>query len=640
MTSYRDAVLANTSNSVPTAFRDAVFAKIGTKDMQLGENGCLEYTDSGIGSDLLALSQLVRGGDVSRLAEDILERGNANEIVQLLVLNFVIRNTRGGKGEKKLAYDLFLLVLRYYPDTASALIPMFVHYGYWKDLLLMMEIALDHPNYEVLKAASFDLIGHQWQKDVAAVGDYENKLKAATLAGDEVLMDELKKSGPNISLLAKWLPREGKALDKKICFVENFAKQVYPGPSSSSGGEDSWKSVAKRKYRKQLTKLTSFLALPEVLLAAHRADEIEIARVASKATKILTRAFLYETKGGTLRPEEDAKRIRLREMFLDVIVEKGLKGGQVAPHEIVATIMKNQNISTGMEMSLEAQWKNLWAGVVKDVKAKAAEEGLDFDPTKMVPISDVSGSMSGTPMEVAIALGIGISEITHEAFRNMVMTFSERPEWFRFEEGDTIVDKVRKLQRAPWGMNTDFAKAYDLVLKVCEDNKLGREDMPCLIVFSDMQFDQACTGSRNTMFDHIRSRVKTVAEKLGWEDSEPSPIVFWNLRNTGGHPVGKDTEGTVLLSGFSPSLLKLVMNDEALKEEEVEVVQKDGTVVTEKVRVTPEQVLQKMLADSMYDPIRKILGSSREGALVDYEYFIQDTNVGIEQAADGDFELV
>lgn len=608
--------------------------------MQLGENGCLEYTDSGIGSDLLALSQLVRGGDVSRLAEDILERGNANEIVQLLVLNFVIRNTRGGKGEKKLAYDLFLLVLRYYPDTASALIPMFVHYGYWKDLLLMMEIALDHPNYEVLKAASFDLIGHQWQKDVAAVGDYENKLKAATLAGDEVLMDELKKSGPNISLLAKWLPREGKALDKKICFVENFAKQVYPGPSSSSGGEDSWKSVAKRKYRKQLTKLTSFLALPEVLLAAHRADEIEIARVASKATKILTRAFLYETKGGTLRPEEDAKRIRLREMFLDVIVEKGLKGGQVAPHEIVATIMKNQNISTGMEMSLEAQWKNLWAGVVKDVKAKAAEEGLDFDPTKMVPISDVSGSMSGTPMEVAIALGIGISEITHEAFRNMVMTFSERPEWFRFEEGDTIVDKVRKLQRAPWGMNTDFAKAYDLVLKVCEDNKLGREDMPCLIVFSDMQFDQACTGSRNTMFDHIRSRVKTVAEKLGWEDSEPSPIVFWNLRNTGGHPVGKDTEGTVLLSGFSPSLLKLVMNDEALKEEEVEVVQKDGTVVTEKVRVTPEQVLQKMLADSMYDPIRKILGSSREGALVDYEYFIQDTNVGIEQAADGDFELV
>jgi hypothetical protein len=240
-------------------------------------------------------------------------------------------------------------------------------------------------------------------------------------------------------------------------------------------------------------------------------------------------------------------------------------------------------------------------------------------------------------MEVSIALGIGISEITHEAFRNTVMTFSHKPEWSRFEEGDTIVDKVRKLQQAPWGMNTDFAKAYDLVLKVCEEHKLGREDMPCLIVFSDMQFDQACTNRNSTfMFDHIRSRVKTVAENLGWEDCEPSPIVFWNLRNTGGHPVGKDTKGTVLLSGFSPSLLKLVLNGEALKEEEVEVVQKDGTVVTEKVRVTPEQVLQKMLDDSMYDPVRKILGSSREGALMEYEPILSETS----ECMDQDYEIV
>jgi uncharacterized protein with von Willebrand factor type A (vWA) domain len=47
------------------------------------------------------------------------------------------------------------------------------------------------------------------------------------------------------------------------------------------------------------------------------------------------------------------------------------------------------------------------------VKAKAAEDGLEFDPTRMVPLSDVSGSMSGVPMQLAIALGIGLSEITH-----------------------------------------------------------------------------------------------------------------------------------------------------------------------------------------------------------------------------------
>ena len=172
-------------------------------------------------------------------------------------------------------------------------------------------------------------------------------------------------------------------------------------------------------------------------------------------------------------------------------------------------------------MSLDAQWKALWAGVVKDAKAKAAEEGLDFDPTKMVPMSDVSPSMWGRPMDVSIALGIGISEITHQSFRNMVMTFSERPQWFYFDEGDTIVDKVRKLEAAPWGTSTNFAKAYDLVLQVCKQNKLRREDMPSLVVFSDMQFDKASKGSSVTMFDHIRARVRAVGSTLDWSDLEP-----------------------------------------------------------------------------------------------------------------------
>ncbi|CAJ1938052.1 unnamed protein product [Cylindrotheca closterium] len=235
-------------------------------------------------------------------------------------------------------------------------------------------------------------------------------------------------------------------------------------------------------------------------------------------------------------------------------------------------------------------------------KPRLRRKAWSLIPTKMVPMCDVSGSMYGTPMEVVIALGIGISEITHESFRNTVLTFDATPQWFRLEEGDTIVDKVRKLGAAPWGMNTDFAKAYNLVLDVVETNKLKRENMPCLIVLSDMQFDQACIGSPITMFKHIKISVKRVANKLGWEDDAPSAIVFWNLRNTGGHPVDKDAEGAVMLGGFSPSLLKMVMNGEALNEEEAEGVQKDGTVKDKKVRVTLlEQVVKKMLDDSVYD---------------------------------------
>jgi hypothetical protein len=112
--------------------------------------------------------------------------------------------------------------------------------------------------------------------------------------------------------------------------------------------------------------------------------------------------------------------------------------------------------------------------------------------------------------------------------------------------------------------------------------------------------------------------------ELGWNNnSEPTPIVFWNLPrntaggNTGAHPV-KDTGGAAMLYGFPSSLLKLVMSGEALKEEEVEVPQKDGTVVKEKV--TAAQLLHKMLHDSLYDPVRQILGKSKKGALREYEW--------------------
>ena len=81
----------------------------------------------------------------------------------------------------------------------------------------------------------------------------------------------------------------------------------------------------------------------------------------------------------------------------------------------------------------------------------------------------------------------------------------------------------------------------------------------------------------------------------------------------------KDAEGAVLLAGFSPSLLKLVMCGEAIKEETIEVVEKDGSVVTKKIRLTPEDILRKMLDDKIYDPVREILGHSVEGKLQEYE---------------------
>jgi len=597
------------SASIKRSFAQAVEQHCLKKN--IGENGMLQYSNRGVGSDLLVLNQLVRGGNPEAEVKVILTRGDPDEIADLCILLFVTRNARGGKGEKKLSYDILVLLWEQFPETAARLIPLFAHYGYWKDLFLLLKMS---PSNEAMRSVILNAVAQQLQADISALNMYK--------------ADKESVKQPSVSLLAKWLPREGSSLDRKTKFVNHFVGVMWSDEGLSTKNDmvvdGEWKSGAKKKYRQVVAELASYLALPEVLLSAHREDEINFSRLASKATMRLRKVLMNEGKHPGLR-SQDPKRIRLGERFLEhVVSKKGLNGKQLMPHEIVSRILKGGSISNFEELVLDAQWKDLWKGVEAQIKAKVADDGgtaAGFNPTRMIPMADVSGSMHGVPMEVSIALSIGLSEITHPAFRHLVLTFDSHPMFHKLNAEDSIVRKVRSLARAPWGMSTNFEAAYDLILDLVLRNKLAREDMPALVVFSDMQFNQAanrCSGL-DVMHDAIKAKVRRVARQLGWADAEPTPMVYWNLRNTHGHPVDKNTEGAVLLAGFSPSLLRMVMGGGALEETEVEAVQADGTVRMEKVRVTPEQILRKTLDDSLYDPVRVVLATSGEGCLKQYK---------------------
>lgn len=83
--------------------------------------------------------------------------------------------------------------------------------------------------------------------------------------------------------------------------------------------------------------------------------------------------------------------------------------------QIVAEIIKGK-VTPKREKILDALWKDLWKNVLQQVETKAKEEVVDFDRSKMIPLSDVSGSIFGKPMEVSVARGIGISGITIQYF--------------------------------------------------------------------------------------------------------------------------------------------------------------------------------------------------------------------------------
>ena len=123
---------------------------------------------------------------------------------------------------------------------------------------------------------------------------------------------------------------------------------------------------------------------------------------------------------------------------------------------------------------------------------------------------DTSGSMECDdclPLYNAIGLGLRVSEKTHDAFKNRLLTFDANPTWIKLNENSTFVEKVEQVKSAHWGMNTDFYKAMRYILDVILVNNIspGEVSNMVLAVFSDMQIDQADKGDSNTMMENIKS---------------------------------------------------------------------------------------------------------------------------------------
>ncbi|XVF66204.1 hypothetical protein PTKIN_Ptkin10aG0016800 [Pterospermum kingtungense] len=123
-----------------------------------------------------------------------------------------------------------------------------------------------------------------------------------------------------------------------------------------------------------------------------------------------------------------------------------------------------------------------------------------------------SGSMSGIPMEVSVALGVLVSELSEEPWKGKLITCSS----------------------------------------FCTRQIEARRMIKRLFVLSDMEFDQASASPWETNCQII---VNQDTEK-GYGDAIPQ-IVFWNLRNSRATPVPASQNGVALVSGFSKNLMKM-----------------------------------------------------------------------------------
>jgi hypothetical protein len=436
-----------------------------------------------------------------------------------------------------------------------------------------------------------------------------------------------------LSLMAKWLPREGKSCDKKIGLVGRLGEALFPGAPDK-----------KRKYRKLTSELNRQLDTPEVKMCAGKFGELEPSHIPSLCMNRHRKAFLNEDLKKVPRGEEeetkgnrhpgDEDRVACRQAIVSMLADPSrVKGKQLHPHELVAQLREGKAKSVVEKKLMDAQWGAIRSNVLAILEEKvaaametgeaSASGGVDLG--NLVAVGDVSGSMSGVPMHVSIALSILVSELAGPAFKDRFITFSEQPSWVNLADCADLASKVETTARAPWGCSTDFEKAMELILQTAQDNRLSPRDIPDLIVFSDMQFNSASgRHAWETQHQRLTRRYTEVGKAVCGQAWRVPRIIYWNLRaNTVGFPVQANTPNTQMISGFSPSLLSLVLQGGDLGGfEVVEEVQTDGSVkkvTKEKAGPTPYETLRMALDDEAFNPVRKVVMETGEGPLALYK---------------------
>lgn len=473
-----------------------------------------------------------------------------------------------------------------------------------------------------------------------------SRLFAAQLAKESDIMDKIDalpaNAGKNdrmalmyaLTLVSKWAPTPGCSHDRvtnissAICLLIHEARALFPNahkfPSSVSSLASSDMHLFRCAYQKHiLTRGRRYTCVPEPLMSSNRWSEIVYSRVASLCmNKNKERFFAHD-----------------EERFLNYLqdVESGKKqisGATLLPHllaiEAVQIYLGQGSVDVGVRSladalrergrrRAEAQMRVVdaqWATLVTRLRESGQLDNC-------IAVCDVSGSMGSiwhastgkSPFDVepiwpALSLSLLVARLAKPPFNDSFITFSASPEFVVLDPESTRVSlgaTIDGMSRAHWELNTDFNAVFlKLILPLAVKHNVPKDQMiKRIFVFSDMQFDAA--GNQRRFPDRAavwKTNHDVITEAYAQTGYDVPELVYWNLSNPKhGYgmtaPVTGEREGVALLSGYSPSLLKVFMGAE--EEDEWEVLDKEGQSLPKGPPLTPEEWMKKALGRKSYD---------------------------------------
>jgi hypothetical protein len=285
-------------------------------------------------------------------------------------------------------------------------------------------------------------------------------------------------------------------------------------------------------------------------MSAGKWDEIAFDKIPSKAGFIYKNAFA----------RHDIQRLEAAtQTYAEFVKDKttSFNTKDLYPYEIVSQALhayrgyrfRDPDINDIERLTINKYWDN-YLNTINE---------FTFNGLAVV---DTSGSMIGTPMDVAISLGIICAKKAQGPFKDHYISFSSRPQLIKVE-GVDFVDTVGRIYSTNLCENTNIVATFDLLLKTAMQNHCTQEEIPeNIIIISDMEFDSATRDywSRHDV-EVSKNNIETVLEAQSnkWATCgyKMPNLIFWNVDARHNNiPMLGNTVSYV--SGMSPSIYQSI----------------------------------------------------------------------------------
>jgi hypothetical protein len=569
----------------------------------LTENGCPTYLSAN--TPLIELNMVLRQTSDEVLYQRLHKAFDINGLSSMKILAN-LRDREKGKGERELTRKSLQWIISQNTDFSQKLLPnlkYFVNeFGRWDDIyegicqyIVEKYNSLNLPSYQPVFNHCIKLMGEQLLQDIA---------------------------NNNPSICAKWIGRHYPVVD--IC-IAWYMGLIYFEEVEFKSTDEVMKffidivgiplKYPKSKNHNRHFNVKNYIYQKKIDAGLMRLRKNYLSPINKKLNTVEVKLcakqpidnFSSLPSGAQMKYKTKFVRDELyRDKYLcwlnNVMLGKAkVNGKTLMPHEIIKNIMdfsnmKKKNMDFDPKAILyQAQWNVLVEHIKNQIQEKINKSGDDWPNTLVVV--DVSGSMTGLPMQVSISLGLLLSDINKGYFHHKLITFSEHPTLVEVI-GDKIIDQVDFVKNMNWGMNTDLKAVFNIILNAIKSGKVSDESLPKrVIIITDGQFDSMITGNKssNTLWEEIISMFKL---EFGDKFMKYLPeCIFWNVNGQyNDFATNKNEEGIAMISGFSPNIVKYTIGDDLIEDNKDD--NKD-----EKKKITPQEIVERILNDERYSGI-------------------------------------